>query len=100
MKDKQSKFELLPNDIKENRFGFISIRGIVQSKTSTLCPSYQNVMRRINSTSGIVMKNHNAYNEKTGYIVCISKPEEIEMDIHNITNQKLKEIAKKYLLEK
>lgn len=100
MKDKQFKFELLPNDIKENRFGFISIRGIVQSKTSTLCPSYQNVMRRINSTSGIVMKNHNAYNEKTGYIVCISKPEEIEMDIHNITNQKLKEIAKKYLLEK
>jgi len=39
MKDKQFKFELLPNDIKENRFGFISIRGIVQSKTSTLCPS-------------------------------------------------------------
>lgn len=82
MKDEQSKFELLPNDIKESRFDFISVHAIVENKTKNLlCLSYQNVIRRINLTSGIVMKNHNAYNEKTGYIVYISKVKEIEMDI-------------------
>ena len=100
MKDKQTKFELLPNDIKESRFGFISIRAIVESKKGSLCLSYQNVMRRINSTSGIVMKNHNAYNEKTGYIVYINNTKEIEMDIYNITDKELEKIAKSNLLEK
>ena len=33
MKDEQSKFELLPNDIKESGFDFISVHAIVESKT-------------------------------------------------------------------
>ena len=32
MKDKQFKFELLPNDIKESRFGFISIEVLCKAK--------------------------------------------------------------------